>query len=201
MDTFETYYTENLIDEGIIGDIGDKMKGAIDATTSAAGDVVSNVSDKAEEVKASLETITQTITSIPQALMEMGSWTVTAAQVGIGGAIASQGLGFALTMIANKLDKDRLEVQKQKAGNMEILKNNEFQKMLASAEKLSDQEMMAKLDEISDKWAKLYKVPEPQKFVAAIRKIGEGLRSKLGTAFGVLVAVMAFKMGTPFPTF
>ncbi len=212
MESFETYYNESVIEEISFQGIKDTVAGvttkAVDATKSVAADataktqeIAGSASEKMTELSTSLGEITEKVTTLPQALAEMGQWTVNAGLAGVGGAFVSQGLGAAMTMIANKLDKERLNLAKRKESQREIMVETEFQKVLQKGGELPEDQMEKLLDEISNKWAKKYKIPEPQLFVAAIRKIGQGLKTKFGMVFGAVLAILAFKTGVPFPTF
>lgn len=212
MESFETYYNESVIEEISFQGIKDTVAGvttkAVDATKSVAADataktqeIAGSASEKMTELSTSLGEISEKVTTLPQALAEMGQWTVNAGLAGVGGAFVSQGLGTAMTMIANKLDKERLNLAKRKESQREIMVETEFQKVLQKGGELPEDQMEKLLDEISNKWAKKYKIPEPQLFVAAIRKIGQGLKTKFGMVFGAVLAILAFKTGVPFPTF
>ena len=208
MESFETYYNESVIEEISFQGIKDVANQAVDATKGAvtgvsgkAQEMAGSATEKMTELSTSLGEITTNVKNLPQALSEMGTWTMNAGMIGIGGAFVSQGLGTAMTMLANKLDKERLDLAKRKESQREIMVKSEFETVFKGGEQISDDEYMKKLDEISNKWAGKYKIPEPQLFVAAIRKIGEGLKTKYGAIFGFVVAILAFKMGTPFPSF
>ena len=132
MESFETYYNESVIEEisfqGLKDVVGSGVNKAVDATKGAVGatkDAVTDASGKAQEIaggatekmaelSTSLGEISEKVTTLPQALAEMGQWTVNAGLAGVGGAFVSQGLGTAMTMIANRLDKERLELIKRK---------------------------------------------------------------------------------------
>jgi len=213
MESFEIYYNnENVIEEisfqgikdtvaGVTTKAVDATKGAVTDASGKAQEIAGSATEKMADLSTSLGEITTTVKNLPQALSEMGQWTMNAGMVGIGGAFVSQGLGAAMTMLANKLDKERLDLAKRKESQREIMVKSEFEAVFKAGEQIPDDEYMKKLDEISNKWAGKYKIPEPQLFVAAIRKIGEGLKTKYGAIFGAVIAILAFKMGTPFPTF
>ena len=179
MQTFEEFYNEKLIEEGIL----DKMKA------------------QSAEFKEGLNQIVTQAQSIPETLKEMGEWTVNAGIAGLGGAFAAQGLGSLLQIIAKKMDRERAELARRKEGERDIMVNTEFTKAIQKGEALTPQQSMKLLEDISNKWAKQYKIPKPQLFVAAMNKTGKLLTSKLGTLLGAVLVFLAFKMAVPFPSF
>ena len=182
MQTFEEYYNEKLIEEGLV-------------------DTVKAIPEKMAQLKASLGEISTTAKGIPETLKEMGDWTVNAGLAGIGGAFAAQGLGTLLQIIAKKMDRERAELARRKEGERDIMVNTEFTKAIQKGEALTPQQSMKLLEDISNKWAKQYKIPKPQLFVAAMNKTGKILTSKLGTLLGAVLVFLAFKMAIPFPSF
>lgn len=180
METFQEFHNQKMLEEQLvlegIGDIIDSVK-----ETGAA------VMDLPGEIGTYIKGV--------------GEWTMDLGLTTAGGAIAAQGLGALLEIIAKKLDDKRKAAASLKKDQRDYMIDTEFQKAINTGEKLSEEQQMKLLTDISEKWAEKYKIPQPRFFVTAMRKVGKALRSKLGTYFSAVLAFFAFKMLIPFPTF
>ena len=172
MKTFEEFHNQKMLEEQLvqegIGDIIDSVK-----ETGAA------VMDLPGEIGAYIKGV--------------GEWTMDLGLTTAGGAIAAQGLGALLEIIAKKLDDKRKAAASEKEGQRDYMIDTEFQNAIETGEKLSAEQQMELLTDRSEKWAEKYKIPQPRFFVTAMRKVGKALRSKLGTLLSSVLAFLAFK--------
>ena len=201
MQTFEEFYNQKMLEEQLQKILeGQMLEGQL---------LEENIFKSA---LAALQSVPETASSAAQAVANfpgevaayigaIGDYTLKLGIAGVGGAVAAQALGALLQHVADKMDAAREDEAYKKRKQREVMVETEFEKALAVGEKLSEEQQMELLEDISKKWAEKYKIPEPKLFVKAMRKIGNALSSKLGTILAAVLAFIAGKMMIPFPTF
>ena len=173
MQTFEEFYAGKMLEEQMLEE---GFKEIVDAIGAFPGDVAAYAAS-------------------------IGDYGVNLGLAGVGGVVAAQGLGALFHVIADKMDAERNEEVKDLEGKKEIMITSEFEKAKEIGKKLSEEQQMKLLDDISEKWAEKYNIPKPKLFVKVMRKLGDVLRSKIGTAIAGVLAFLAAEMLIPFPTF
>ena len=173
MQTFEEFYNQKMLEEQLFEE---GFKDIVAAIGAFPGDVAAYAGN----------------------ILDYG---VNLGLAGAGGMVAAQGLGAVFHVIADKMDEKTAEKVKDIEDKKEIMITSEFEKAKEIGKKLSEEQQMELLDDISEKWAEKYKIPKPKLFVKIMRKVGDVLRSKTGTILSGVLAFLAARMLIPFLVF